>query len=64
MLRCVWCGWEGKKSELDMDEHDKPRWCPGCGSQQFTKFLKKERTDRNESGMVKAGSHKKPTVGR
>ena len=64
MLRCVWCGWEGKKSELDMDEHDNPRWCPGCGSQQFTKFLRKERVRNNEPKLGKTLRHQKPSMGR
>lgn len=29
-VRCVWCGWEGDISSLDMDEIDSPAYCPKC----------------------------------
>ena len=56
MIRCVWCGWEGQKKELDFDEHDVPRYCPVCGGQQFQK---KEKVKKDEPKLVKAPVRKR-----
>lgn len=34
-VRCKWCGWEGRIKDLDIDETDKPAYCPECGHGQF-----------------------------
>lgn len=33
--KCKACGWNGKETELDFNEHDTPMFCPSCGHDQF-----------------------------
>lgn len=30
MWKCG-CGWKGEEIDLDLDEQDRPTWCPACG---------------------------------
>lgn len=29
---CYFCGWRGNVSDLDLNEHDFPSYCPCCGT--------------------------------
>ncbi len=35
LLKCLWCGWVGKKEDLTMNEHDEPKRCPVCDHDEF-----------------------------
>ena len=34
-IRCTWCGKTSDSDELDMDQTDRPAYCPVCGHGQF-----------------------------
>lgn len=55
MLICTCCGEKLNIKDLDLDEHDKPKYCPGCGCSQFDfEYDDPSRAARRKTDVSKA----------
>ena len=55
MLICLNCGQRLEINDLDMDEHDKPKYCPECGCRDFDfEYDPVDRAERRKNSFYKA----------
>ena len=55
MLICLNCGQRLDMNDLDMDEHDKPKYCPECGCSEFDfEYDLVDRATRRKNTYAKA----------